>query len=97
MTKINLTPLSEFDISIVLTCSAAEANPLTFGIGSYNGGSVPTWVSIDSANEKLKVNNADSSQNQNFQFYVNAYFGNEAFSKLIDLTFYPSAKCSVEN
>jgi hypothetical protein len=97
LTKINLTPLINLGIDIVLTCSAAEVNPLTFGIGAYNGGSVPSWASIDSANEKLKVDNADSSQTQNFQFYANAYFGTEAFSKLIDLTFYPSAKCTVDN
>ena len=66
-----------------LPCSSSGSTSISFSFGNYNGGSVPSWIQIDSNTGVLNITTPDISQDIEFNFYI--YSGMSVSSNLVQI------------
>ena len=78
-----------------LTCSSSGSTSISYSIASYNGASVPSWISIDSTGI-LKITNPDVNSATDYSFYINSQISGSSYlvQKLITIRV---NKCSASN
>ena len=71
-----------------LTCSSSGSTAITYSLSAYNGGTVPSWVSINSSTGTLTVTAPNVSADTEYDFYVDSTISGVAnpVKKLIKLT-----------
>ena len=67
---LNLLYNSYIEKSPSLTCSSTST--VTFSLAGYNGGSVPSWVSINSSSGLLSMTTPNITVSTNYTFYINS-------------------------
>ena len=79
-TLLNFTP--------DLSCSVSGSNSLSFSIASYNGETIPSFISIDVASGLLSISSPEVAADTVYHFYVNTLNSTATFPahKLIELT-----------
>ena len=55
-----------------LPCSSSGSTSITFSLAAYNGGSVPSWITIDSTLGTLKITAPSVTTNTDYSFYINS-------------------------
>ena len=79
-TILNITP--------DLSCSVSGSTSLSFSIASYNGETIPSFVSIDVTSGLLSISSLEVTADTVYHFYVNTLNSTATFPahKLIELT-----------
>ena len=70
------------ELSPTLTCSSSGTTSIAYSIGSYNGASVPSWISID-ASGTLKITNPSVTSATDYSFYVNSQISGSSYRDLL--------------
>ena len=75
-------------VTPTLTCSSSGSTAITYSLSAYNGGTVPSWVSINSSTGTLTVTASSVSADTEFDFYVDSTIAGvvNPVKKLIKLT-----------
>ena len=71
-----------------MPCSHAGSTPITYSLSSYNGGAVPSWVSINSNTGLLSITAPDVTTDSTSSFYISSTISgySNPVQKLIKLT-----------
>ena len=71
-----------------LPCSISGSTSISYSLASYNGASIPSWISIDSISGILTISAPDVTTDSSNYFYVNTLVssGSSTLTKLIKLT-----------
>ena len=87
-----------------LSCSFSGSTPITFSLSSYNGGFIPSFVSIDSTTGILTIAAPSVSSSTTYSFYIDSTVSGMSgpIQKIINLTVNKCTasncqKCSVTN
>ena len=71
-----------------LTCSPSGVTSIAYSLGSYNGATVPSWVSINSSSGQLTVTAPYVDSDTEYDFYINSSITgvSTVYQKIIKLT-----------
>ena len=70
---LSLVENNYYELAPNLSCTTSGSNTITFSISSYNGSSVPSWVSIDSSTGLVKVSTPSIINNlETSTFYISS-------------------------
>ena len=61
-----------YEIDIYLTCSVSGSTSITYELTSDDNGTVPSWVTLDTSDRKLKFTTPELNADTNFTFLVEA-------------------------
>ena len=61
-----------YEIDIYLTCSVAGNTTITYDLTSDDNGTVPSWITLDTSDRKLKFTTPELDADSNFTFSVEA-------------------------
>ena len=92
-TNNSLAEQTNNQIDIDLTCSVDGSTSIVYELVSYDGQSVPDWISLDSANFRLIGTTSDIEADTQYIFAINATANGTTYQKVINLTV--STKCGV--
>ena len=85
-TNSSLDEQTYYQIDVDLSCSINGSTSITYELVSYNGNSVPDWITLDSANFRLTGTTSDIDANTQYIFAINATADGTTYQKVIDLT-----------
>ena len=85
-TNSSLNEGTYYQIDVDLTCSINGSTSITYELVSYNGSSVPNWITLDSTNFQLTGTTSDIDANTQYIFAINATANGATYQKVIDLT-----------
>ena len=79
-----------------LSCSFSGSTSIDFSLSSYNGGNIPSFVSVNSATGVLTIAAPSVSSSTTYSFYIDSTVSgiSEPVQKIINLTV---KKCTVSN
>ena len=92
-TNSSLIEQTYYQIDVDLTCSIGGSTSITYELVSYNGSSVPDWITLDSTNFRLTGTTSNIDVNTQYTFAINATANGTTYQKVISLTV--STKCAV--
>ena len=92
-TNSSLVEQTYYQIDVDLTCSIDGSTSIIYELVSYNGSSVPDWITLDSANFRLTGTTSNIDVNTQYTFAINATANGTTYQKVISLTV--STKCAV--
>ena len=81
--SFSMTENNFMQTTLDLPCSSSGSTSISFSFGNYNGGSVPSWIQIDSNTGVLNITTPDISQDIEFNFYI--YSGMSVSSNLVQI------------
>ena len=55
-----------------LTCSTTGSTSITYSLASYNGNTIPSWVTINSSTGQLSITTPSPSTNTDYSFYISS-------------------------
>ena len=55
-----------------LTCSTSGGTSITYSLTSYNGNTIPAWVTINSSTGQLSIATPSPSTNTDYSFYISS-------------------------
>ena len=92
---LSLTENNYYELSIVVSCTISGLTSISYSLGSYNGGIVPSWAAINST-AYLVFTTPRLTSTTDYSFYVNSYVASAALpiQKLVTLRV---NVCSVSN
>ena len=67
------------------TWSISGATPITYSLTAYESNPIPSWATLDTANQELVVNPPDSEENTTHQFYINSQVAAVDYKRLITI------------
>ena len=75
-------------VTPILPCSSSGSTSITYSLSAYNGGTVPSWVTINSSTGTLTLTALNVSADTEFDFYVDSAIAGvtNPVKKLIKLT-----------
>ena len=85
-TNSSLNEGTYYQIDVDLTCSINGSTSITYELVSYNGSSVPNWITLDSTNFQLTGTTSDIDEDTQYVFAINATANGTTYQKVIDLT-----------
>jgi hypothetical protein len=77
-------------ISIPLTCSASGSSEITYSVVADGDNTVPSWVTLDSTNQKINVEVPDLSVETTYTFKIRATTSGSDYDKLVTLDVSPT-------
>ena len=86
--SMNVVENNSQQITIDLPCSSTGTTSISYSITVYNGGNIPSWVSIDSSTGALTLVTPDVSSDTIYSFYASSSISgvSDTIPKLIKLT-----------
>ena len=85
-TNSSLDEETYYQIDIDLTCSIDGSTSITYELVSYDGNTVPDWITLDSTNFQLTGTTSDIDEDTQYVFAINATANGTTYQKVIDLT-----------
>ena len=55
-----------------LTCSTTGSTSISYSLASYNGNTIPSWVTINSSTGQLSITTPSPSTNTDYSFYISS-------------------------
>lgn len=84
-TNTSLIEETYYEMDVNITCSLNGDTSITYELVSYNGSTVPSWISLDDANSKLTGTTEDIEADTQYMFALNATANGTTYQKVITL------------
>ena len=71
-----------------LTCSTTGSTSITYSLASYNGNTIPAWITINSSTGQLSITTPSPSTNTDYSFYISSTISgvSSAVNKLMTIS-----------
>ena len=89
VTYSGLSSYTSYTKSVSLTWSTAGSTSITYSLVSYNGQSLPSWVTLDSTNQQLNFKTPWSTSSTTYQFAIEASVSGNSIQTPINLVVSP--------